>query len=96
MPQLSAGEVSVLTDNTDASACEAMYGHVLQRAQAAGGSLEGTTTVFYRAGAFYIAIVTTPEPAEVTPRPGYAHVRSGFTLVYVFDNGLRALGPVAL
>ena len=88
--------VAVLTDATDAAKCQQMLSYATQQAQAVGGSLTGTTTVFYRAGAYYFAIVTAPAPAGQTPPPGYLHVRLGFTLVHVFDNSLHAVGGAAL
>jgi hypothetical protein len=88
--------VAVLTDAADGAKCQQMLSYATQQAQAVGGSLSGTTTVFYRAGAYYFAIVTKSPPPAQTPPNGYLHVRTGFTLVHVFDSSLRPLGGAAL
>jgi hypothetical protein len=92
----ASSDVAVLTDAADAPRCQQMLAYAQQKAEAAGGSLTGTTTVFYRAGSCYFAIVTAPPPPVQTPPQGYLQIRTGFTLVYVFDGSLQPLGAAAL
>lgn len=88
--------VRVLTDPADAAVCQRLQEYAAQQAQAHGGSLSGSTTVFYRAGTYYYAIVTVPLVSNAVTPDGGMQVRDRFVPVYVFDSNLNAVVAVAL
>jgi hypothetical protein len=87
--------VRVLADPGDSASCQKMHAHALQVAQSHGGSLDGTTTVFYKAGLYYFAIVTIP-PDLTTPPPGAVRIRHRFVPLYVFDGNLNPITALAM
>lgn len=88
MPKGTTANIRLMADATagDATMCQNMRNFVQWQSSNQGGNLTGTTLVFYQIGATYVAVVSPSEPPPAAPRPGYAHVRTGWTGVYVFDQ----------
>jgi hypothetical protein len=96
MPKLAASQVRVLTDAADAAICQRMLTTIQQRATASGANLSGSVIVNYQAGSQYVAVVTYPRPTPPPPPSGYAHIRTGWTAVFVFDQSFTRVTPLAL
>jgi hypothetical protein len=96
MPQVTAANVRLLTDATDATKCAQMFQNAQYRAVAWGGTLEHATPVFYAAGGYYFAVMTYPPPPPPPP-PGHVHVRlGGWVAVYIFDSALSVITVVGM